>query len=103
MPFDSTATTKEQLARWDSLAAKHEVPLPAVALQLAHMPKCVSKIVIGLCSPEELATSHGCARFSHYVPAEIFHEAQAMGLIRPEVVLPALESPEVVSEQESPK
>ena len=34
--------------RWKLLAEKHNVSLPAVAVAFASLPKCVSKVVIGL-------------------------------------------------------
>eukprot|EP01047_Picozoa_sp_COSAG01_P022936 COSAG01_NODE_1380_length_10522_cov_9.989063_4_plen_405_part_00 len=77
-----------KLEKWQALADEAGVPLSAVALQFAHLPACVDKIVVGICSPRELKQTSENARRSHYVPSALYREAQRQGLLQANIKLP---------------
>jgi aryl-alcohol dehydrogenase-like predicted oxidoreductase len=39
---------------WSALSERHGVSLPATAIAFAGMPKCVSKVVLGMATVDEL-------------------------------------------------
>ncbi len=79
----------ESARAWGTLAAKHGVSLPAVALAFAAIPECVEKLVIGMATAEEVAQNIEWLAESHAVPASIWVEAKSEGLLSPDVVTPA--------------
>ena len=73
--------------RWKQLAQKFGLELPAVAMAFSHLPACVTKVVIGCSSPEEV---RHCVRLlpETAVPAALWKEAQASGLLPTDLLLP---------------
>eukprot|EP00667_Euglena_gracilis_P014855 EG_transcript_15410 len=65
--------------RWQALAEKHGVSLPAVALQFAFLPRVVRQVAIGCRTPEEV--DRNVALLKETVPASLWREARALGLL----------------------
>lgn len=80
----------EKAAAWKALAEKHGKSLPAVALAFAGLPVCVNKICIGMGAEEEVAQNVAAAAEAGTVPAAIWAEAKAAGLLDEGVPTPAL-------------
>lgn len=78
----------DKTARWRKLAEKHCVSLPAVAIAFAALPKCVSRLVIGIANPDQLKENLAWMAESNRVPLTIWAEAQADGLLHPTLPLP---------------
>ena len=103
---------------WGELAEAHGVSLPAVALAFCALPECVERLVIGIATIEELeqvwqplprppppqrgprpgfemVVSLRCRQNlaaleeANRVPAQLWSEAQAAGLLPPEIPIPA--------------
>lgn len=74
---------------WRALADAHGVSVEAVAVAFAALPSVVSKVVMGMKTPEEVTRNLGAAEEAGKVPAGIWAQAQAQGLIRPEIRLPS--------------
>merc|ERR1719247_601917 len=62
------AAMKAKVEKWTVLASKHGVALPAVALAFAFLPECVSRVVLGMASPEEVAQNMAWVKESRRVP-----------------------------------
>jgi len=89
MPYEHECPAQQQrLKQWQELADEAGVPLSAVALQFAFLPSCVTKVVVGICSPDELGATFENARRCHHVPSALYRSAQSLGLIRADVKLP---------------
>ena len=67
--------------QWQALARRHGVSLPAVAIRFAFLPTCVEKVVIGMTTPDEVAMNMAALREAARVPAAIWADAQAAGLL----------------------
>ena len=67
--------------RWAALAQRHSVALPAVAFAFAHAPAVVAKLVIGAASGEQLAENLRWGAEAAGVPAALWAEARAEGLL----------------------
>ena len=78
---------RDRIATWRELAEKHGVSVEAVAVAFAALPSCVSKVVMGMKTEEEVARNLAAAEEAKSVPPAIWKEAQDAGLIRPEVKL----------------
>ena len=76
----------EKVQQWEELAAKHGVSLAAVAITFGSLPTAVDKVIMGVRSQEELEMN--IEAMAEKVPAELFREAQAQGLLRSELQLP---------------
>jgi D-threo-aldose 1-dehydrogenase len=74
--------------KWAGLAEKHGVGLAAVAVSFAALPAQHTKIVIGMATPAEV--NMNLASLAERVPAELWHDASAMGLIDSRLPLPAV-------------
>ena len=72
--------------QWATLAAKYNVSLAAVAVTFASLPAIITKVVLGMASPEEVALN--LESMQERVPPELWSEAKQLGLIRPEVPVP---------------
>ena len=70
----------EKVAEWVALAEKHGATLAAVAIAFGALPACVSKVVMGMRSVEELESNMDA--MSEHVPPALWAEAQAKGLLR---------------------
>ena len=57
-----------------------------MAITFGSLPTAVDKVIMGLRSQEELKMN--IEAMAEVVPAELFREAQAQGLLRPELQLP---------------
>lgn len=79
----------EKAARWRTLAEAHGVSLPAVAIAFAALPKCVSRLVIGMATPDQVRENLAWIAESNQVPAAIWSEARALGLLDPLLPLPS--------------
>ena len=102
---------------WGELAEAHGVSLPAVALAFCALPECVERLVIGIATIEELeqvwhplptppqrgprtgfevVVSWRCRQNlaaleeANRVPVQLWSEAQAAGLLPPEIPVPAV-------------
>lgn len=73
--------------QWMELAQSYDVPLPAVAIAFALLPKCVEAIAVGVKSVEELRSV--CAWMRTSVPVQLFYDARARGLLESFVPLPS--------------
>jgi hypothetical protein len=54
----------------------------------AGMPKCVSRVVLGMATEEEVAQNLRTVKDSVAVPLALFHKAQQDGLLEAEIALP---------------
>lgn len=88
MPYAITPEVEEKLKQWRNLADEFEVPLPAVALRFAALPRIVSKLVIGFVSPDEVKATMTMLRDGRRIPSMLFDKAKSLGLIRPDIDLP---------------
>jgi len=80
---------KAKCERWQALADKHGVSLPAVAMAFATLPTVVSRVVIGMATPEQVKQTLATLKESGTVPATLWQEAQEAGLLDVELTLPA--------------
>jgi D-threo-aldose 1-dehydrogenase len=80
---------RELAARWRALAAEHGVSLPAVAIAFAAMPKCVTRVVLGVASPEQVHQNVAWVQEAGSVPPQLWRDAHRRGLLAPEVPVPA--------------
>lgn len=74
--------------RWRELAAKHGCSLPAVAIAFAALPACVSRVVLGFATPQQVAETIAWVRESGRVPSSIWAEAKNLGLIEERIPVP---------------
>lgn len=66
---------------WRALAAEYGVSLPALAIAFAFVPVVVSKVVLGMATAEEVAKNVAAVEESRRVPADVWREAAARGLL----------------------
>ena len=57
-----------------------------MAVGFASLPAVITKVVLGMASPEEVALN--LKSVSEEVPRELWAEAKKLGLIRPEIPTP---------------
>eukprot|EP01127_Copromyxa_protea_P018475 TRINITY_DN5837_c0_g1_i1.p1 TRINITY_DN5837_c0_g1~~TRINITY_DN5837_c0_g1_i1.p1 ORF type:complete len:166 (-),score=30.46 TRINITY_DN5837_c0_g1_i1:30-527(-) len=69
----------ERRDKWAALAAKHGCSLPAVALNFAFLPTCVSELCLGCQTPEHVETN--LALLEEKVPAALWEEAKDAGML----------------------
>ena len=74
----------EKAKAWGAIADKHNVPLASVAIAFGLWPTCVTHVVIGWGTPAEVTQSVEWAEVE--VPAAVWSEAKAAGLLSPAVV-----------------
>lgn len=79
--FRPTDENKGRLAHWQALAEEHGVSLPAIAISFACLPSCVEKVIMGMSTPDEVEMNMNSLKESAGVPAAIWKEAQAAGLL----------------------
>ena len=75
--------TEELQARasgWAKLADEHGLALPAVAMAFAALPRCVTKVVVGCSSAEDVEEDVALLPQTA-VPAEMWREAKRRGLL----------------------
>ena len=80
---DPFATTRQA---WSRLCEQHGVSLAAAAISFAALLPCVDKVVMGFSLPEEVGPTLAAA--GEVVPPALWHDAQAEGLLVPELRLP---------------
>ena len=80
----------QRAAEWRRLASEHHLSLPAVAIAFAWLPTCVTRVVIGCATAEEVRLNAQAVRESATVPAALWHAARARGLLSAQVPLPPL-------------
>lgn len=86
--YSKPSPQKQRLAqRWTELCERYSLPLPAVALAFAMMPQVVSKVAVGVRSPEELEQCCYWAE-SFYVPLALWEEAVSTGLLPEWIPIP---------------
>lgn len=91
-PVDNGITAEDPHAEkrqaWVALCEAHSVSLAAVAIAFAGLPSIVSKVVMGFSQPEEVEPTLRAVQESEDVPMALWHEAQDVGLLASELVLP---------------
>jgi D-threo-aldose 1-dehydrogenase len=80
---DPLAITRQA---WAQLCGRHGVSLAAAAIAFAVLPPVVDKVVMGFALPGEVEPTLAAAREA--VPPALWHDAQAEGLLVPELQLP---------------
>ena len=70
------------------MAAKYDVPLPAVALAFALAPAVVENAAIGVKSPQEVEMNVEWLEIAKHVPDELWEEAKTLGLLGKDVPTP---------------
>jgi D-threo-aldose 1-dehydrogenase len=76
---------------WRSLSSAHGLALPAVAIAFAALPVCVTRIVLGIGTAEQVAANLRWVEQSADVPAVLWSEAKASGLLDASVPTPPCE------------
>lgn len=76
-PADKVAAAEA----WRSLAEKHGFSLPAVAIAFAALPKCVTKVVLGMVTPKQVKQNLAWVEESGGVGPAFWAEAKATGLL----------------------
>jgi D-threo-aldose 1-dehydrogenase len=79
--FRPTAENKPRVDAWEALAEKHSVSLPAVAIRFAFLPSCVEKVIMGMSTPDEVSLNMASLEEAQQVPAAMWADAKAAGLI----------------------
>jgi len=83
----------ERVQQIATVCARYDVPLGAAALQFPLAHPAVASVIPGLASPEEVMET--VTRYSAAIPAQLWDELKAEGLLRPDVPTPAPKSIEV--------
>ena len=73
--------------QWKRLADEYGHELPSVAIAFASLPMCVTRIVLGMASPEQVEQNLKWVAGAAKVEAALFHEAKRRGLLAEEVPL----------------
>ena len=76
----------DRARRMQAVCARHDVPLAAAAMQFALGHPAVETVLVGMRSPDELATN--AAAFRHPIPADVWAELKAEGLLPDHVPTP---------------
>jgi len=79
----STVPSSELTERtngWQNLADEYDLPLPAVAMAFAALPKCVTKVVLGMSAASDVEENVGLLPQTA-VPPMLWREAKARGLL----------------------
>lgn len=64
----------------EAVCTRHHVPLAAAALQFPGFHPVVASTVVGMARPQQVARN--IELFSHPIPAELWHDLKAAGLLR---------------------
>jgi len=78
--------TDARVLAWRALCARHDVPLPAAAVQFPFAHPTVDSAVVGARHPQEIADS--MAWLSHPVPPALWQDAKRAGLIPDRAAVP---------------
>jgi D-threo-aldose 1-dehydrogenase len=77
---------REKVAAIETVCESHGVPLPAAALQFPLAHPLVASVIPGLDSPDR--AEQALALYRHPIPAGLWRELQARGLIRADAPVP---------------
>lgn len=89
--YKEAPTAKRELAAdWATLAAEHGLSLPAVAIAFAALPSCVTRIVLGMATSEQVRQNLEWVREAGMVPPQLWLDAQRRGLVAASLPIPAL-------------
>ena len=83
--------TLEHVRRIDAVCRSHDVPLAAAALQFPFGLDIVASVIPGAVEPAEIATN--LRHFEHPIPAALWSDLKANGLLREDVPTPVQASP----------
>jgi len=87
--YQQAPPAKVELAKqWAALAAEHSLSLPAVAIAFAALPACVTRVVLGMATPEQVRDNLAWVREAGRVPPALWAEARRRGLLSAAVPLP---------------
>ena len=78
----------ERTERWKALAAKYDVPLPAVAIAFACAPSVVDGCAVGVKSPDEVLQNVAWLSDANAVPMQLWADAKSSGLLKKHVPVP---------------
>ena len=76
----------EKAGRIQQVCRRHDVPLPAAALQFALAHPLVSAVIPGAVHPDQVRSN--LASWAHEIPADLWAELKAEGLIREDAPTP---------------
>ena len=79
----ASAEILERTRRIESVCARHQVPLPAAALQFPLLHPAVSSVLAGYCSVNEVRANLAHAR--HVIPVAFWEDLRTKGLLGPHV------------------
>ena len=82
----ASAEILDRTRRIEAICARHDVPLPAAALQLPLLHPAVSGVLAGYRSVEQVRQN--VAHVQHAIPAAFWHDLRATGLLAASVALP---------------
>lgn len=85
---DAPAEMKAKTEKWQTLADKHDCSLPAVAMAFAALPTVVSRVVVGIATPEQVEQTLKTMEESSKVPIGLWQDAKGAGLLSEKVPLP---------------
>ncbi|CAE8693678.1 unnamed protein product, partial [Polarella glacialis] len=85
---DAPAELVERTERWRALASRHNCSLPAVAIGFAALPRCVTRVVIGMANPQQVEQTMAWVKESGTVPCAVWAEAKELGLLSPATPVP---------------
>eukprot|EP00397_Hematodinium_sp_SG-2012_P053928 GEMP01064701.1.p1 GENE.GEMP01064701.1~~GEMP01064701.1.p1 ORF type:complete len:135 (+),score=28.76 GEMP01064701.1:298-702(+) len=74
---------KEKIQKWRDLCDKYAIDISVVALNFAFLPDVVERVAIGMGNEKQVRSN--AAIFGKSVPKELWDEAKAQCLIRPDV------------------
>ncbi|HET6467318.1 MAG TPA: aldo/keto reductase [Geminicoccaceae bacterium] len=86
---DATPEMLERVRRIEAVCARHEVALPAAALQFPFGHPCVASVIPGAFRPEQVEAN--LAHMRHPIPADLWVELKREGLIRQDAPVPGEE------------
>lgn len=73
---------------WRRLAEEHGLALPAVALAFAALPRCVTRVVVGMSSAADVRENVKLLRTTASVPLVLWRQAKERGLLDPRTPIP---------------
>ena len=83
----ATPEVLDRVRRIEAVCARHEVPLPAAALQFPLGHPAVASVIPGAFRPDQVRRN--VASFEHPIPADLWAELKAEGLLRADAPVPA--------------
>mmetsp|Transcript_57 Transcript_57/g.99 ORF Transcript_57/g.99 Transcript_57/m.99 type:complete len:393 (+) Transcript_57:122-1300(+) len=93
-PYAYVNSFSEQIVQlknqWIRLADEYQVSLPALAIAFSALPACVSRVVLGMATADEVRQNLSWVEESNRVPVTLWVEAKNRGLISVDV--PILEN-----------